>query len=145
MFAGRTATIALPLDGLDPDGDWVTFAGQTDPAPTLGRVDKAGPATITYTALGSPGLDTAGYLVTDPYGKQAKGSVRVAVVAPPAVAEPPVAPDLDVVVRPGRTVGVDALGAASDPGGNTPFSFADPALVVPDGHRRRDRRRQRWW
>ncbi|HEY7814160.1 MAG TPA: hypothetical protein VIC62_13030, partial [Nakamurella sp.] len=133
VFAGRTATIALPLDGLDPDGDWVTFAGQTDPAPTLGRVDKAGPATITYTALGSPGLDTAGYLVTDPYGKQAKGSVRVAVVAPPAVAEPPVAPDLDVVVRPGRTVGVDALGAASDPGGNTPFSFADPALVVPDG------------
>src|SRR6185437_18710 len=69
----------------------------------------------------------------DPYGKQAQGTVRVAVVAPPAIAEPPVAPDLDVVVRPGRTVGVDALGTASDPGGNTPFSFADPALVVPGG------------
>ena len=133
VFAGRTATIGLPLDGLDPDGDWVTFAGQTAPAPTLGRVDKAGPATITYTALGSPGLDSAGYLVSDPYGKQAQGTVRVAVVAPPAIAEPPVAPDLDVVVRPGRTVGVDALGTASDPGGNTPFSFADPALVVPGG------------
>ncbi len=133
VFAGRTATIPLPLDGLDPDGDWVTFAGQTDPAPTLGRVDKAGPATLTYTALGAPGLDAAGYLVTDPYGKQAKGAIRVAVVAPPAVAEPPVAPDLSVVVRPGRTVGVDALGAATDPGGNTPFAFADPALVVPDG------------
>ncbi len=133
VFAGRSTTISLPLDGLDPDGDWVTFAGQTEPAPALGRIDKAGPSTITYTALGSPGLDTAGYLVTDPYGKQAKGQVRVAVVAPPAVAEPPVAPDLDVVVRPGRTVGVDALGAATDPGGNTPFSYADPALVVPDG------------
>jgi hypothetical protein len=133
VFAGRTTAIPLPLDGLDPDGDWVTFAGQTDPAPTLGRMDKAGPATLTYTALGAPGLDTAGYLVTDPFGKQAKGQIRVAVVAPPAVAEPPVAPDLGVVVRPGRTVGVDALGAASDPGGNTPFTFADPALVVPDG------------
>ena len=33
----------------------------------------------------------------------------------------------------GNTVGVDALGAATDPGGNTPFAFADPALVVPDG------------
>lgn len=133
VFAGRSTAIPLPLDGLDPDGDWVTFAGQTEPAPTLGRIDKAGPATITYTALGAPGLDTAGYLVTDPYGKQAKGQVRVAVVAPPAVAEPPVAPDLSVVVRPGRTVGVDALGAATDPGGNTPFSYADPALVTPGG------------
>jgi hypothetical protein len=133
VFAGRSTAIPLPLDGLDPDGDWVTFAGQTDPAPTLGRVDKAGPSTLRYTALGAPGLDTAGYLVTDPYGKQAKGQLRVAVIAPPAVAEPPVAPDLDVIVRPGRTVGVDALGVASDPGGNTPFSFADPALVVPPG------------
>jgi len=133
VFAGRTTAIALPLDGLDPDGDWVTFAGQTDPAPTLGRVDRVAPATLRYTALAAPGLDTAGYLVTDPFGKQSKGQLRVAVIAPPAVAEPPVAPDLDVVVRPGRTVGVDAIGAASDPGGNTPFSYADPALVVPAG------------
>jgi hypothetical protein len=133
VFAGHSATIGLPLDGIDPDGDWVTFAGQTDPAPTLGRVDRAGPSTITYTALGAPGLDTAGYLVTDPFGKQAKGRLRVAVIAPPAVAEPPVAPDLEVVVRPGRAVGVDALGAASDPGGNNDFRFGDPALVVPDG------------
>ncbi|HEY5882276.1 MAG TPA: hypothetical protein VIU11_25425 [Nakamurella sp.] len=133
VFAGRSATISLPLDGIDPDGDWVTFAGQTDPAPTLGRIDKAGPATVTYTALGSPGLDTAGYMITDPFGKQAKGSLRVTVIAPPAVAEPPVAPDLNVVVRPGRTVGVDALGTAYDPGGETEFSFAEPPLVVPDG------------
>ena len=133
VFAGHTTTIGLPLDGLDPDGDWVTFAGQTDPAPTLGRVDRAGPATITYTALGVAGLDTAGYPATDPLGEQVKGSARIAVIAPPDVAEPPVAPDLEVVVRPGRTVAIDALGAASDPGGNTPFTFADPALVLPPG------------
>jgi hypothetical protein len=133
VFAGHSTTIGLPLDGLDPDGDWVTLAGQTDPAPTLGRVDRAGPAAITYTALGAPGLDTTGYLAADTSGKQVKGSARIAVIAPPDVAEPPVAPDLDVVVRPGRTVAIDALGAASDPGGNTPFRFADPALVLPPG------------
>jgi len=133
VFAGRTATIPLPLDGIDPDGDWVTFAGQTEPAPASGRVDRAGNNSVNYTALGLPGLDTFGYLASDPFGKQVNGAVRVAVIAPPAVAEPPVAPDLAVVVRPGRTVAIDALGSASDPGGNTPFTLADPALVVPAG------------
>lgn len=133
VFAGQTGSIQLPLNGLDPDGDWVTFAGQTDPAPVLGRIDRAGPSTVSYTALGSPGLDTAGYLVTDPYGRQAKGQLRVAVVQPPAVASPPVAPDLKVVVRPGRTVGVDALAEVSDPAGSTGITFSDPALVVPAG------------
>lgn len=133
VFAGRTATIGLPLNGLDPDGDWVTYAGQSEPAPLAGRVDRAGPSAVTYTALGQPGLDTFGYLAADPFGKQVTGTVRVAVVAPPPVAEPPVAPDLSLVVRPGRTVAIDVLGSASDPGGNTPFTLGEPALVLPPG------------
>jgi hypothetical protein len=137
VFAGGSVTVPLPLDGIDPDGDWVTVHGIDDPG-RLGQATLAGPSAVRYTALDTPGPDSFTYTADDHAGGRVTGRVDVVVVPPPTVAEPPVAPDLKVSVIPGRTVGVDVLAAVSDPG-NLPVRFAGgpgspaAAVTVPAG------------
>ncbi|MDR1798632.1 MAG: hypothetical protein LBR19_01900, partial [Bifidobacteriaceae bacterium] len=68
--AGTTTLVALPLDGVDPDGDYVRFAGFSQ-APALGEavVDQG---VLAYTANSdASGLDVFTYLVEDRWGAQA--------------------------------------------------------------------------
>jgi hypothetical protein len=129
VFAGATVTIALPLDGIDPDGDWVTVGAIDDPG-QLGSVAVSGSNSISYQALDSPGTDTVTYTAVDPFGASAVGRVDVVVVPLPGVAEPPVAPDLKAAVAPGGTIGVDVIGAVSDPAGLA-VHFASGTPSVP--------------
>ncbi len=115
VFAGGHVDIALPLDGIDPDGDWVTLDAISGP-PSLGTARPAGIATIGYDALDAPGADRLGYTVTDPGGMTTSGTVTVIVVESPNTIEPPTAPDLLATVRPGKAIAVAALSSVQGRG-----------------------------
>ncbi|WP_240643829.1 Ig-like domain-containing protein [Antribacter gilvus] len=136
VLAGASVVIEVPLDGVDPDGDHVTLAG-VGSAPELGTVEVVDGTLVYQAAPGAAGADTFTYRVVDYRGAPAVGSVRVG-VAPPPANEPPLAVDDATFVRPGRTVGIDALANDSDPDGDeiavTPAAFEgadalDPGVV----------------
>ena len=109
VLAGRSTTVELPLDGIDPDGDWVDATKVNGTARGLGTATVTGLSSLTYNALAKPGVDTITYTVSDPYGKQTTGTVTMIVVATPNVVQPPVAPNLVASVRPGKAVAVRPL------------------------------------
>ncbi|CAM2839935.1 Ig-like domain-containing protein [Actinomyces slackii] len=132
--AGSEATIGVPLDGIDPDGDSVSLVGM-EQAPEMGTVEVSS-TWLTYTPLeGATGTDTFTYVVEDRFGSQSTATVRVGVASAPSTNAAPVATDDLVVARPGRTVAVDVLSNDLDADGDTlslegsPTS-SDPALTV---------------
>lgn len=130
VFAGSTVSVQTPLDGIDPDGDWTTISGISQPSTApLGEVAVDGPQTISYRAFAVPGVDTFGYSAVDPFGQAVIGVVKVVVVARPTTISPPLAPDLVLDIRPGRTVGVDVLSDIQDGGGEV-VELADPAFTA---------------
>ena len=132
VFAGGSITVAVPLAGIDPDGDWVVLASLDQPDAPLGQVSIAGPDTLSYKAFGVPGVDRIRYVATDTAGATVTGVVTVLVVDPGESARPPVAPDLSVSVRPGASVRIDPLAAVVDPGGQH-IQLADPAFTATPG------------
>ncbi|MFJ3957565.1 Ig-like domain-containing protein [Arthrobacter sp. NPDC090010] len=118
VIAGGTVRIAIPLDGVDPDGDSVQLVG-------LGSAPKKGTAElgsnyIDYTAAtGSFGTDTFQYRIQDRQGAVATALVTVGIAPLPAVNQNPSAVDDTVTVRPGREVAVAALSNDSDPDGDS--------------------------
>ena len=132
VFAGGAVSISLPLDGIDPDGDWVVL--QTlEPAETpLGDIEITDPDTVSYRAFGESGVDRVRYVAADPAGHQVTGELVVLVTPPGQLARPPMAPDLDVAVRPGARIRIDPLESVVDPGG-LPVTLASPAFTAPNG------------
>lgn len=117
--AGEKVRIPIPLAGIDPDGDTVTLSGQTA-APRLGAVSGVGADYIEYTpGPFAAGTDEFQYTVVDALGAQATGLVRVGVLPPTQVVQPPVAVDDAVAVRPGSPLTVDVTQNDTDPQGGT--------------------------
>lgn len=105
---GGSTSIAIPLTGIDRDGDEVTLVG-VDSAPAKGRITAVGPDSLRYEALpGEAGTDVFRYLVEDAAGHRATASVRVGIV-PAVAASHVVAVDDTVSVRPGVTLSVPVL------------------------------------
>ena len=125
VLTGKSVTVAVPLDGIDPDGDWVTVTSVGSTAKGLGTAAVAGLSSVTYNALAKPGVDTVSYTVSDPYGKKATGSITMIVVSTPNVVQPPVAPNLIASMRPGKAVAVHPLQSGVT-GENV--KLADPAI-----------------
>lgn len=117
VLAGASTRVALPLEGSDPDGDHVQLEAVTS-APKRGTVDIVDGYLEYAASPNAAGEDRFSYSVTDTRGATATGTVRVGVATPPQVNQAPLAVDDEVAVRPGRTVGVDALGNDSDPNGD---------------------------
>ena len=119
VIAGGTVRIAIPLTGIDPDGDSVQLLGQAT-NPDKGSVTTVGADYIDYLAGSySAGTDSFTYTVIDSLGARATGIVRVGISPKLDVARNPVAvPDL-VRMRPGGTVSVQVLANDSDPDGGT--------------------------
>lgn len=118
-FAGATVTIQVPLDGIDPDGDSVTFDG-VGSAPSLGRVTNITATSFDYEAYANAaGTDSFSYLVEDTFGKQASGTINIGVIPRPSTAKPPIAVDDRVEIKPGKTAAVPVLANDSDPNGYT--------------------------
>ncbi len=132
VFTGGGITVALPLAGIDPDGDWVTLQSIEQPEAPLGEVRVTGQDTLSYKAFGASGVDRIRYVAADPSGATVTGELTVLVVAPGESARPPVAPDLAVSVRPGASIRIDPLASVMDPGGQR-VVLADPAFTATEG------------
>lgn len=117
-YSGKSALIQIPLVGIDRDGVGVTLLGLGDQVPQLGRISGQGADWLEYTAdPGQQGTDSFTYAVEDWTGQRATATIRVGVVADPAVPLPIVASDDEVTVKPGTTVEVRVLRNDVDPSG----------------------------
>lgn len=131
VISGNTVRIAVPLDGIDPDGDSVEIVG-VGSNPKMGTVE-VGDSWLTYHAYdGASGRDTFTYTVRDRLGSVAQSTVTVG-VAPPGVDNqaPYVVKDV-VRVRPGRAVAVPVTVNDTDPDGDD-IAIVKDGLTVPDG------------
>ncbi len=139
VIAGDTVRIAIPVDGMDPDGDSVQVIGQ-ESSPQKGAVVETGLDFIDYQAGSyAAGTDEFRYTVVDALGSRASGLVRVGISPRLDGARNPVANDDQVLIRPGFTVLVPVLENDTDPDG-TPLTVtsieandAGVAAEVVDG------------
>ncbi|MGV8907388.1 MAG: Ig-like domain-containing protein [Propionicimonas sp.] len=130
-ISGTTVRVPIPLDGIDPDGDWVELLG-TATAAKKGRV-SVGDSWLVYQANpGAVGRDSFEYVVRDRLGASAKGTVVVGIAAPSNQNRAPYTVRDQVQVRPGRNVSVPVLQNDSDPDGDD-IALVPKGLGVPDG------------
>lgn len=133
-IAGSATRIAIPLDGIDSDGDSVELVGLSS-NPAKGRV-TVGESWLTYEASpAAVGRDTFTYVVRDRLGATGEGTVTVGVAPPGYDNQAPYAAKDTVTVRPGRTVAVAVTANDSDPDGDAislseTLAAADPDLDV---------------
>ena len=124
--AGQTTRIAVPLDGIDPDGDSVTLGGLGS-SPQLGNA-TVGPTWIDYVPnQNASGTDSFTYTVEDRQGGRASARVRVAISAAPTLNQNPVAVPDTVLTRPDRMVTVNLLSNDVDPDGD-PLALEEGSL-----------------
>lgn len=130
-LAGETTRIAIPLTGIDPDGDSVVLVGLSG-APKLGRITAVGDGWVDYEAVrDAAGTDSFTYTVADTYGATAQGVVLVGVAAPQRANQPPVAVPDERTARPDRDLLVDVLANDVDPEGDRLGLKGEP--TVGDG------------
>ena len=130
-LAGTEVNIAVPLDGIDTDGDSVELVG-IESSPSKGRVTN-GPNYFTYEASdGASGVDVFKYRVRDRLGKEGIATIRVGIAPTEQVNQPPYAVKDAVVVRPGREIAVPVLENDSDPEGDK-VSLVKDGLETPEG------------
>lgn len=133
-LAGTEVNIAVPLDGIDSDGDSVELLDITS-SPSKGRITETGANYFTYEAFDdSAGVDTFKYRVRDRLGKEGIATIRVGIAPAEDINQPPYAVKDAVVVRPGREIAVPVLANDSDPEGDkiVLVSEKNGGLEVPE-------------
>lgn len=130
-LAGTEVNIAVPLDGIDTDGDSVELVG-IESSPSKGRITN-GPNYFTYEASdGASGVDVFKYRVRDRLGAEGVATIRVGIAPAEQINQPPYAVKDAVVVRPGREIAVPVLANDSDPEGDK-VSLLKDGLELPEG------------
>ncbi|GAB3159878.1 Ig-like domain-containing protein [Myceligenerans halotolerans] len=117
VLSGGTVRIDVPLDGIDPDGDYVMLSDISG-APMLGQARITDGYIDFEASPDAVGTDTFTYTATDTRGAVGIGSVRVGIAPLPTKNQKPVAQDDQTLVRPDRTVAIDALANDTDPDGD---------------------------
>ncbi|MFG6402260.1 Ig-like domain-containing protein [Microbacterium sp. P04] len=131
VLGGSEVRIAVPLDGLDADGDSVELIG-IDSAPTKGQVTEVGANFLVYDAFDdAAGVDAFTYRVRDRAGAEATASIRVGIAPAEAANQAPYAVKDSVIMRPGREVAVPVLANDSDPEGDS-ISLQSNGLILPE-------------
>ncbi|WP_345184825.1 Ig-like domain-containing protein [Microbacterium panaciterrae] len=131
-LSGTSVRVAVPLDGLDAEGDSVELVG-LDSAPKQGQVTEVGANYLTYEAFdNASGVDSFTYKVRDRLGKEATATVRVGIAPGTNINQAPYAVKDAVVMRPGRTVAVAVLANDSDPDGDV-IGLVKNGLELPSG------------
>lgn len=131
VVAGNTTRIAIPLDGIDPDGDSVTLVG-LEQAPRKGTA-VVGAHYVEYTApTNAAGQDTFSYVVEDRFGARSTGRVSVGIAPAPGSNQRPLAVEDSITVLPGRHVAVDVLANDSDPDGDNVTLAANRLEAAPE-------------
>ncbi|GAB4086032.1 Ig-like domain-containing protein [Myceligenerans cantabricum] len=140
VLSGGTVRIEVPLDGVDPDGDYVMLSDISG-APTKGRARITDGFIDFEASPDAVGTDTFTYSATDSRGAVGIGTVRVGVAPLPATNQKPVAQDDETLVRPDRTVAIAALDNDTDPDGDeiglveslfSSTAALEPAVVEDD-------------
>ncbi|WP_314649293.1 Ig-like domain-containing protein [uncultured Microbacterium sp.] len=130
VLAGSTANIAVPLDGIDADGDSVELIDIAS-SPSKGRITETGQNYFSYEAFDdSTGVDVFKYRVRDRLGKEGIATIRVGIAPGEQVNQAPYAVKDAVVVRPGREIAVPVMENDSDPEGDK-ISLVEDGLEVP--------------
>ncbi|MEI3848696.1 MULTISPECIES: Ig-like domain-containing protein [unclassified Microbacterium] len=130
-LSGSSVRVAVPLDGLDADGDSVELLGLAS-APKKGEVSEVGTNYLVYDAFAdSVGADTFTYRVRDRLGKEGTASIRVGIAPGTETNQAPYAVKDSIVTRPGRTVAVPVLANDSDPEGDA-IGLVTDGVEVPD-------------
>ncbi|WP_232304655.1 Ig-like domain-containing protein [Microbacterium sp. XT11] len=129
-LSGSSVRIAIPLDGIDADGDSVELVGQ-ESAPSKGQVAEVGTNYLVYEAFDdAAGVDSFTYRVRDRLGKEGVATIRVGIAPGDSANQAPYAVKDAVVVRPGRTIAVPVLANDSDPEGDA-ISLVKKGLEIP--------------
>jgi len=130
-LSGGEVNIAVPLDGIDADGDSVELIDVSS-SPTKGRIVEIAPNYLTYEAFDdSTGVDVFKYRVRDRLGKEGTATIRVGIAPAEQINQAPYAVKDAVVVRPGREIAVPVLLNDSDPEGDK-VSLVKDGLEVPE-------------
>lgn len=131
VLGGSQVRIAVPLDGIDADGDSVTLVGIAS-SPDKGRIVETGSDYLVYEAFDdTAGVDAFTYRVRDRLGAEATAAIRVGIAPPESVNQAPYAVKDAVVMRPDRRVAVPVLANDSDPDGDEYWVLSD-GLILPD-------------
>lgn len=131
VLSGNTANIAVPLDGIDADGDSVELIGPAS-SPKKGRITEVAQNYFVYEAYAdSSGVDTFSYRVRDRLGQEGTATVRVGIAPAEDANQAPYAVKDSVVVRPGREIAVPVMLNDSDPEGDEIVLVKD-GLVLPE-------------
>ncbi|WP_106815862.1 Ig-like domain-containing protein [Microbacterium timonense] len=131
VLGGSRVRIAVPLDGIDADGDSVQLVGLAS-SPGKGRITETGSDYLVYEAFDdTAGVDTFTYRVRDRLGAEATATIRVGIAPPEGVNQAPYAVKDSVVMRPNRSVAVPVLANDSDPDGDE-FGIVKNGLILPD-------------
>lgn len=131
VLGGTRVRIAVPLDGIDDDGDSVQLVGLAS-SPGKGRIVETGSDYLVYEAFDdTAGVDTFTYRVRDRLGAEATASIRVGIAPPEGVNQAPYAVKDAVVMRPDRSVAVPVLANDSDPDGDE-YGIVKNGLILPD-------------
>ncbi|MFD1340681.1 Ig-like domain-containing protein [Microbacterium lemovicicum] len=129
-LSGTAIDIAVPLDGIDADGDSVELIDISS-SPAKGRVVEVAQNYLTYEAFeGSSGVDVFKYRVRDRLGKEGTATIRVGIAPAEQINQAPYAVKDAVVVRPGREIAVPVMANDSDPEGDK-ISLVENGLEVP--------------
>ncbi len=131
VLSGNVANIAVPLDGIDADGDSVELIGLAS-NPKKGRITEVAQNYFVYEAYAdSAGVDTFSYRVRDRLGKEGTATIRVGVAPAEEMNQAPYAVKDAVVVRPGREIAVPVMLNDSDPEGDK-IALVEDGLVMPE-------------
>ncbi|MDQ7876708.1 Ig-like domain-containing protein [Microbacterium sp. QXD-8] len=131
VLGGTRVRIAVPLDGIDADGDSVELVGLAS-SPSKGRITETGSDYLVYEAFDdTAGVDTFTYRVRDRLGAEATASIRVGIAPAEGVNQAPYAVKDSVIMRPDRSVAVPVLANDSDPDGDE-YGIVKNGLILPD-------------
>ncbi|KAF2415203.1 hypothetical protein B1729_00645 [Microbacterium sp. B35-04] len=131
VLGGTRVRIAVPLDGIDADGDSVELVGLAS-SPSKGRITETGSDYLVYEAFDdTAGVDTFTYRVRDRLGAEATATIRIGIAPAEGVNQAPYAVKDSVIMRPDRSVAVPVLANDSDPDGDE-FGIVKNGLILPD-------------
>ncbi|MDR1186374.1 MAG: hypothetical protein LBK95_02775, partial [Bifidobacteriaceae bacterium] len=124
---GEEVKIAVPLTGIDLDGDGVSLQQGLDAQPRFGTVTEIGPDYIKYKAGPDqqPGTDTFTYAVEDWAANRATASVSVGVSARDPAQSGVVARDDRAAARPGKVLEIPVLANDIDLSGQAGPRFCE--------------------
>ncbi|WP_245861437.1 Ig-like domain-containing protein [Microbacterium aurantiacum] len=130
-LSGSSTQIAIPLDGIDADGDSVELLENAS-APAKGQINEVGSNYLVYEAFdGVTGVDTFTYRVRDRLGKEGTATIRIGIAPSESMNQAPYAVKDAVVVRPGRSVAVPVTANDSDPEGDE-IILVEKGIELPD-------------